>query len=247
VAEDALTDAAHWSEYWQSRRPEEIGERWYYADLLRDLVGGRGYSSFLELGGFPGSFAVYARRYLDFTDVALVDAFVDRTHLEAALQVNGLGPEDVQVYEGDMFEVELPRTYDVVLSGGLVEHFSDPAAALERHDRWVAPGGTVIVTVPNFRGLNGEVQRRLNPDNLALHNQDVMLPGSLADALGSAGEFESVEGFYYGPFRAWLEPGASIFARTVLNGVRVLGFALNAVRPRTRLTGRDVVAVGRKR
>jgi SAM-dependent methyltransferase len=247
VAEHALTDAAHWSEYWRSRRPEEVPERWYYADLLRATVGGRGYSSFLELGGFPGSFAIYARRYLGFADVALLDAFVDRAHLAAALTVNGLEPEDVEVFEGDMFEFELPRTYDVVLSGGLVEHFADPADALERHTRWVSPGGVVIVTVPNFRGLNGEVQRRLNPENLELHNRDVMVPGTLADALAAAGDFASVESFYYGPFRAWLEPGASIFARTVLHGVRVLGFALDALRPRSRLTGRDVVAVGRKR
>jgi SAM-dependent methyltransferase len=198
------------------------------------------------LGGFPGSFAVYARRFLGFRDVALLDAFVDHDYLKGALQVNGLGPADVEVYEGDMFKSDLQRRYDVVLSGGLIEHFTDPAAALERHHRWVSPGGTIVVTVPNFRGLNGEVQRRLNPENLALHNEDVMRPDALAGALASAGELASVEGFYYGPFRAWLEPGASRFARTALNGVRVIGLVLDVVRPRTRLTGRDVVCVGRK-
>lgn len=133
--------------------------------------------------------------------------------------------------------------YDVVLSGDLVEHFRDPAEALERHHRW---GGTIIVTVPNFRGLNGEVQRRFNPENLALHNEGVMLPDALAAALASAGELASVEGFYDGPFRAWLELGVSLGARAALNGVRVLGVLLDVVRPRTRLKGRDVVAVGCK-
>jgi SAM-dependent methyltransferase len=246
VADDALTDTAHWAAYWKSRSPVRIPENWYYADLLRSSIGGRGYTSFLELGGFPGSFAVYARRFLGFRDVALLDAFVDRDFLEGTLRVNGLGFGDVDVFEGDMFEVELPRRYDVVLSGGLIEHFADPAAALERHHRWVAPGGTIVVTVPNFRGLNGEVQRRFNPENLALHNVEVMLPDALAAALTSAGDLDSVEGLYYGPFRAWLEPGASIFARTALNGVRVVGVLLDLVRPRTRVTGRDVVAIGRK-
>jgi SAM-dependent methyltransferase len=246
VAHDALTDTAHWSEYWKSRRPEVVPEQWYYADLMRRAVAERGYSSFLELGGFPGAFAVYARRFLGFTDVGLLDAFVDHDHLADVLLVNGLAESDVEVYEGDLFDTEPPRRYDVVLSGGLVEHFSDPAEALERHHRWVAPGGTIVVTVPNFRGLNGEVQRRFNPENLALHNEAVMLPDTLADALSAAGDLEAVEGFYYGPFRAWLEPGASVFARTALNGVRVVGVLLDAVRPRTRLTGRDVVAIGRK-
>jgi SAM-dependent methyltransferase len=242
----ALTDTAHWSAYWASRRPQPIPAQWYYADLLRRVVSGRAYSSFLELGGFPGSFAVYARRYLGFDHVALLDAFVDRTHLEGVLHANGLDEGDVDVHEGDMFEVELPQRYDVVLSGGLVEHFSDPRDALRRHHRWVKPGGTIVVTVPNFLGLNGFVQRRFDAGNLATHNQGLMLPDVLAGELAAAGALDSVEGFYYGQFRAWLEPGAPFLARAALNGVRVVGTALDAVRPRTRLTGRDVVAVGRK-
>jgi SAM-dependent methyltransferase len=246
VADDALTDTAHWSAYWKARRPERIEEDWYYARLLRDSVAGRGYTSFLELGGFPGLFAVYARRFLGFTDVALLDSFVDRDYLDATLRVNGLAPGVVQVYEGDMFELDVPRRYDVVLSGGLIEHFADPGAALERHHRAVAPGGTIVVTVPNFLGLNGEVQRRFNPENLALHNENVMLPTALGHALASAGELVSVESFYYGRFRAWLEPGAPFLARVALTGARVVGTVLDLARPRTRLTGRDVVAVGRR-
>lgn len=242
----ALTDTAHWTAYWASRRPEPIPEHWYYADLLRRVAAGRGYSSFLELGGFPGSFAVYARRYLGFDDVALLDAFVDRGHLDNVLQVNGLAEDDVEVYEGDMFDFELPRQYDVVLSGGLVEHFSNPRDALVCHHRWVKAGGTIIVTVPNFLGLNGIVQRCFDAGNLATHNQELMLPDVLANALAAAGQLESVEGFYYGRFRAWLEPGASMLARAGLNGVRIAGLVLDSARPCTRLTGRDVVAVGRK-
>lgn len=232
--------------YWAARRPQKIRENWYYADLLRDEVAGRGHTSLLELGGFPGLFAVYARLFLDFDDVALLDAFIDHEFLRATLEVNGLGRSDVDVYQGDMFDVELPRQYDVVLSGGLIEHFRDPASALERHHRWVAPGGTILVTVPNFLGLNGQVQRRFNPENLALHNEEMMVPEVLAGALSAAGDLASADAFYYGPFRAWLEPGASVFARTALNGVRVVGVLIDAIRPRTRLTGRDVVAVGRK-
>lgn len=241
-----MADTAYWSEYWKSRRPVSLTAKWYYADLLRQTIGGRGYRSFLELGGFPGSFAVYARRFLGFGDVALLDAFVDRSHLAGVLRANGLDEEDLDVYEGDMFAVELPHQYDVVLSGGLVEHFSDPREALTRHHRWVKPGGTIVVTVPNFVGLNGLVQRRFDAANLATHNQRVMVPEVLAADLAAGGELDSVEAFYYGAFRAWLEPGASFLARTVLNGVRVVGVALDRVRPRTRLTARDVVAVGRK-
>jgi SAM-dependent methyltransferase len=245
MSEEALTDAAHWSAYWRTRRPERIPENWYYADLLRHVVAGRGYSSLLELGGFPGSFGVYARRYLGFTSVALLDEFVDQGHLDAVRDVNELEADDIDVFEGDMFELELPQRYDVVLSGGLVEHFLDPSEALARHHRWVKPGGTIVVTVPNFLGLNGAVQRRFDAETLATHNLELMDPDTLASALAAVGDLEHVEGFYYGPFRAWLEPGASVFARTVLVGVLGVGTVLDAFMPRRRLTGRDVVAIGR--
>jgi SAM-dependent methyltransferase len=245
MTDGALTDTAHWSAYWKSRQPERILEDWYYADLLRRVVSGRGYSSLLELGGFPGSFAVYARRYLGFTRVALLDAFVDHDHLNAVLEVNRLESGDIDVHEGDMFDIDLSERYDIVLSGGLVEHFFDPRHALARHQRWLKPGGTVVVTVPNFRGLNGAIQRRFDADTLSTHNLELMHPDTLAAALAQAGDFESVEGFYYGPFRAWLEPGASAFARTVLVGVLGIGTVLDRFAPRTRLTGRDVVAIGR--
>ena len=95
MAPEALTDTAHWAAYWRSRKAERVPERWYYADLLRTMVGGRGYSSLLELGGFPGLFGVYARRYLGFTDIALLDTFVDHDHLADVLKENGLRASDI--------------------------------------------------------------------------------------------------------------------------------------------------------
>lgn len=246
MSNGALTDAAHWAAYWETKQPERISADWYYAALLRSVVAGRGYTSLLELGGFPGYFAVYARRYLGFRDVALVDSFVDPRHMQAVLATNGLEAGDVDVHEGDMFDVELPARYDVVLSAGLVEHFSDPTEALARHRRWLAPGGVVVVTVPNFRGLNGIVQRVFDPAGLAQHNRELMSPDALAQALARAASLESVDGFYFGPFRAWVEPGASLAARAAVFGVLAMGTAIDRFLPRTRLTGRDVVAVGRR-
>lgn len=49
------------------------------------------------------------------------------------------------------------RTFDCVLSWGVIEHDqAGPSAALEEFDRVLAPGGRVFVTVP----LDGPMQRR---------------------------------------------------------------------------------------
>lgn len=243
VAEE-LTDRAFWEAYWRSRPPTLVPRSWYYAGLLQRTIAGRGYRSFVELGGFPGSFGVYARRYLGFQDVAIVDSYIDRAYLERFLGANGLTADDVDVVEADIFELELPRRYDVVLSGGLIEHFADPTRALERHVAALAPGGTLVVTVPNFRGLNGLLQRGFDRENLAHHNVSLMEPEALAERLRALDSLTEVEGFYYGAFRAWLE-GASSVGRVALFGVQASGYLLDRVRPRTRLTGRDVVGVGR--
>jgi SAM-dependent methyltransferase len=247
VEDTALTDATHWAAYWDTRSPQQVPEDWYYGDLLRRIVDGRGYTSMVELGGFPGLFAIYARRYLGFTDVALVDTFVDRKHLGRTLDANGLKEGDIDVVVGDVFDVELPRSYDVVLSGGLVEHFRDPARVLERHHDFVADGGTVAVTVPNFLGLNGLVQQWFDRETLATHNLALMRPDVLAAAVAAAGPVAESEGFYYGGFRAWLEPGASLPARAALQAVRAGGLVLDQLMPLHRATARDVVALGRKR
>jgi SAM-dependent methyltransferase len=154
---------------------------------------------------------------------------------------------DIDVVVGDVFDVELPRSYDVVLSGGLVEHFRDPARVLERHHDFVADGGTVAVTVPNFLGLNGLVQQWFDRETLATHNLALMRPDVLAAAVAAAGPVAESEGFYYGGFRAWLEPGASLPARAALQAVRAGGLVLDQLMPLHRATARDVVALGRKR
>ena len=56
------------------------------------------------------------------------------------------------VYVGDLqqFDVdELEGTYDVLLFGDTLEHVADPAAVLRRLATRLAPGGALVVSVPN--------------------------------------------------------------------------------------------------
>lgn len=50
--------------------------------------------------------------------------------------------------EADMFDDIAHREYDIVWSQGLVEHFRDPAKAIQRHMECCKPGGKVIFAVP---------------------------------------------------------------------------------------------------
>src|SRR5205814_1352458 len=71
----------------------------------------------------------------------------------AAATARGVTP-DVTV--GDPAEITLPpASFDVVTAFHVVEHLPDPATALRNMLAWLAPGGLLIVEVPNVGGWGG--------------------------------------------------------------------------------------------
>lgn len=71
---------------------------------------------------------------------------------------------DVTVYLADMFHppAELQGQFDVVMSFGVVEHFADLADALMATSRFARTGGKIFTSIPNLRGLNGLLFRKMN-------------------------------------------------------------------------------------
>jgi SAM-dependent methyltransferase len=124
----------------------------------------------LEVGCAPAKWLIfYAERF--GAEVAGIEysgkgAQLSRENLAAA----GVGGE---IWEADFFEAE-PSLHELVLSIGFIEHFDDPADALARHLDFALPGGRLAVGVPNFRGLNGALQRLAEPAYLAIHNTAAM-------------------------------------------------------------------------
>jgi SAM-dependent methyltransferase len=240
---EPLADAAYWDGYWAGRRPRAVGRHFYYGKLLDRALRGRPYRTFIELGGFPGSFAVYVTRRFGYR-ATLLDSHVDSDALADFLRTNGLGPDAIDVVEGDLFELALADRFDVVLSAGLIEHFADVRPILERHLAFLAPGGTLVVTVPNLRGINGRLQARFDPDSLAVHNLAIMDPAVLERLLRELG-LASVEAFYYGRFRVWLE-GLSEYplaVRALVVGLRAAGTIFDVLGIESRLTSPHIAVI----
>ena len=59
--------------------------------------------------------------------------------------------------------------FDVVFSLGLVEHFDEPARALQAMRDTLAPGGVMITMVPNLVGAWGPLQARLDREVFERH------------------------------------------------------------------------------
>ena len=172
---DSLTDESYWDRIWRftaDHAADEVPElgtdattRWRVAVLRKHLTFG---ARFLEIGvggsPWPGHVAAtfcaqawgidYSRPGLEIADRA-----VRKNH------------QLVHLIEGDLFDrSKLPKDgFDVVYSGGFLEHFPSPRPVMERIAELVAPRGVVVTMVPNLCGLNGQLQKLVDRSTFERH------------------------------------------------------------------------------
>jgi SAM-dependent methyltransferase len=177
--EDRLTDQGYWDSYWRDLRlPQEIvrGQPGSYASQILDVferhLGKGSGRSALEIGGAPGQYLAYVAKTREYSISCLDYSDIGCEKTRENLRLLGLA---ATVYEGDLFSdaMDLPY-FDVVYSLGLIEHFSDLTGIVERHLRFLRPGGLLLLGCPNLTGINYLFLRSLAPGLLARHNLETM-------------------------------------------------------------------------
>jgi len=174
------TTRAYWEEThlqprWQLPSRLNVGTR-NVMRLLVDKV--QPEMRVLEIGCAPGKHLAYLARKrrarvcgLDYSEPGIAhcrDLF-SRLGLEGEFRCE------------DIFATLLPEgSFDLVYSLGVIEHFDDPRPLIDKHLRLAKNGGLVLITVPNYAGLYGRLQTYFDPENLKLHNLDVMSRETLA-------------------------------------------------------------------
>jgi len=203
--DNLLTDRSFWVNYWERKENLSvlIPENYLFHATLRAMVQREGIKTAIELGGFPGYYAVFLKKYLHL-DVSLLDYFVHPPVTAKLLETNGLPPDAIPCIEADLFRYTPERAYDLVLSCGLIEHFNDTADIIQRHIAFLKPSGTLFITLPNFHALNGWFQKTFDRDNYDKHNLHCMDPEWLASLCRDAG-LEVLQARYFGRFSIWLE------------------------------------------
>lgn len=99
---------------------------------------------------------------------------------------------------GDFFaDNQLPsKAFDAVVSFGFVEHFTNTSVILARMAEYVKPGGTLLATVPNLKGINGLIMRTFDRELFDKHV--LMTPLGLAASFHQAGITEITFAGYFG-------------------------------------------------
>jgi SAM-dependent methyltransferase len=106
-----------------------------------------------------------------------------------------------QLHFGDVFQVNLPQKYDIVMSAGVIEHFVDPLTVVQHHVRHCKPGGVVLITVPHLRTpIFLRLIRRFDPKTLAVHNLETVRLETLQSLFSKAG-LQQVQSGKCGPPR----------------------------------------------
>lgn len=157
----------------------------------------------LELGCSPGVLGAVLAEGTDWESFGIDYAEDADDYLKSFEQIG----KQATLYKGDLFDLDLKRQFDAVISFGLIEHFRggelDEVLALHHH--YARPGGYVVVLLPNFTGYQYFWHYLFDRPSLDTHNVDSMNLATFKafDQLG----YETLFKDYHGQFRVWGNSG----------------------------------------
>jgi 2-polyprenyl-3-methyl-5-hydroxy-6-metoxy-1,4-benzoquinol methylase len=221
-----LTSVDHWDSTWSEDVRLRLPSPWLIPTRnLQKLLQGRVQPGerLLEIGCAPGKILSWVAAELraqvsglDYSERGLATA----RRLFSALQL----PADFRCE--DLRRTTYPAaSFDWVVSYGVIEHFDDPREVVRAHLDLVKEGGTALMTVPNYRGLYGTLQRYFDADNLQSHNLEIMSCEALA-TLVPADKALRVRTYAFGRFSPWQ---VSLAKRWPWPVARSVSYAANAL------------------
>jgi len=198
------TTREYWENVWpappRQRLPvgADVGMRNLQRLLRRHVKRG---ARFLEIGCAPGKLLAWVAKTLK-AEVAGVD-YAERGMMFCRTLFASLAIEADLRCE-DVFSTTFsPGSFSVVFSAGLIEHFDEPREIVRRHALLLRPGGTAIVTVPNYGGIYGRLQRLFDPENLSRHNTSVMSTAAMR-TLAPLDLVEDARSYVFGRMSPWI-------------------------------------------
>ncbi len=200
-----LTDRKFWLDYWESKKNLifEVPQHFILTNFLTEIAKKQSIKSALEIGGFPGHYTIYLKKYLQINS-SLLDYVIHQKIIDELLLKNGLKSGDIGIIEGNLFEFDSEKKYDLVFSNGLIEHFDDTELVIKKHVELLSENGQLFISLPNFRGINGWFQQKFDNENYLKHNIDSMNIEKLKVYCQNL-QLKNIKVFYNGVFMVWLE------------------------------------------
>ncbi|MCX5673896.1 MAG: class I SAM-dependent methyltransferase [Planctomycetota bacterium] len=135
--------------------------------------------SALEVGCAPGKNLVLLHHLLGYRPFGVEYSSPGVRKTRETLARHGLDPENVIECDffSELYQSQQKEYFDVVLSVGFIEHFSDTVAVVKTHVNLLKKGGYLVCTIPNLRNMTYPFLGRFFPDILGAHNTRIMRLG----------------------------------------------------------------------
>jgi 2-polyprenyl-3-methyl-5-hydroxy-6-metoxy-1,4-benzoquinol methylase len=169
------TTQRYWNSKWMSTSEQKtpsilIVNNLNLTRLIKTKVTPR--SRYIEIGCAPGNMLAWVSKTLKTNSTGLDYSEVGINKCKKLFENLNL---EIDLHCINFFEHKLiPESFDFVTSFGLIEHFDDPSLIVKKHVELLKSGGTALITIPNYGGIYGYIQKWCDPDNLALHNLKIM-------------------------------------------------------------------------
>lgn len=239
-----LTNKSFWKDYWNNYQYKPVPDRMFFDRFLNPQLSQVKSGAFIEIGGFPGTMSIYFYKKFGF-DVSLVDFYIDKNIVNKLEVTNNLSENTIHCIEADFFNFVTDRKYDFVFSLGFIEHFENTQDVIERHLRLLSDNGNLLIILPNFRGINGWIQKKFDRTNYDAHNLKSMEIDRLKEIMNAA-EMQNVRITYTSKPMVWLEPGSKKSNRLARMIVKILSHFLKLFPIKSRLLSPYIVITGRK-
>lgn len=173
-----LTEVKFWDDYWAGcKLPSMVDQNFSFERCLAQALKANLPAmdgEVLEVGCAPGKWLAFMSTEFGLKPNGIEYSEAGMKATMRNFELLGLASGHVQT--GDFFQIKPEQRFDVVMSFGFIEHFTDADSVAELHLQWLKPGGTLILGVPNFRGIYYYLQHVLDKGILDKHNINIMCP-----------------------------------------------------------------------
>lgn len=155
----------------------------------------------LEVGSAPGDHLVRLSQRYGFIPYGIEYSESGYELNREVFASNSIDPNNV-IY-ADFFSDEVHEQYrgafDIVISRGFIEHFTDVRSVVEKHINLLAEGGLLIISIPNLNGVNYALGRFFHKELIPLHNLSIMRKQEFMELFDKQG-LSTLFCNYYGTF-----------------------------------------------
>lgn len=194
----------------------------------------------LEVGSAPGDFLVKIHEMYGFIPYGVEYSEPGVVRNRQVFDCHNIDPDNVihADFFDEKFQQQFEQYFDIVVSRGFIEHFTDVEDVVEKHLHVLARGGYIIVSIPNLSrwSIYGICSSLINKKRLQMHNLNIMSKEAFSK-LFDRKDLSCLFCDYYGTLRLSLLGGSTkLFVRLVLFACNKLQTVLN---PLFRLFLRD--------